>query len=172
MFLDSEQACADVAAGALEFAVVTLPDRPDPTLETALVWADPLAIVAAPDHPLAASGRPVAPAELAKHPAVLPGRGTVTRTILLDALAPFGVTLRTRLETNYLETIRTMVSVGLGWSVLPTSMLGADDGGAAGDVVAVRVRKLSMLRRLGSVRRRDRTPSRAAAAFAAMLPAG
>ena len=168
VFLDSEQACADVAAGALEFAVVTLPDRPDPTLETALVWADPLAIVAAPDHPLAASGRPVAPAELGRHPAVLPGRGTVTRTILLDALAPFDATLRTRLETNYLETIRTMVSVGLGWSVLPTSMLDADDD----DVVAVRVRGLSMTRRLGSVRRRDRTPSRAAAAFAAMLPTG
>ena len=170
VFLDSEQACADVAGGALEFAVVTLPDRPDPTLETALVWADPLAIVAAPGHPLIASGRSVDPAELGRHPAVLPGRGTVTRTILLDALAPFDVALRTRLETNYLETIRTMVSVGLGWSVLPTSML--DAGGGAGDVVAVRVRRLSMTRRLGSVRRRDRTPSRAAAAFAAMLPTG
>ena len=168
VFLDSERACADVAGGALEFAVVTLPDRPDPTLETALVWADPLAIVAAPDHPLAASGRSVDPAELGRHPAVLPGRGTVTRTILLDALVPFDVALRTRLETNYLETIRTMVSVGLGWSVLPTSMLNPHDD----DVVAVRVRRLSMVRRLGSVRRRDRTPSRAAAAFAAMLPTG
>ncbi len=166
VFLDSEQACADVAAGRLEFAVVTLPDKPDPTLRTALVWPDPLVIVAAPDHPLATSGRSVAPGELANHPAVLPGRGTVTRTILLDALAPFDVRLQTRLETNYLETIRTMVSVGLGWSVLPSAMLRPEDR----DIVAVPVRKLAMLRRLGSVRRRDRTPSRAAAAFAGLLP--
>lgn len=168
VFLDSEQACGDVAAGRLEFAVVTLPDKPDPTLETALVWSDPLVIVAAPDHPLATARRTVLPAELGRHPAVLPGRGTVTRTILLDALAPFDVRLQTRLETNYLETIRTMVSVGLGWSVLPSAMLRPGDA----DIVAVPVRKLSMLRRLGSVRRRDRTPGRAAAAFAGMLPAG
>ena len=167
VFLDSERAAADVAAGALEFAVVTLPERPDPTLATGTVWPDPLAIVAAVDHPLARAGAraPVAPAELGRHPAVLPGRGTVTRAILLDALAPFGVVPATRLETNYLETIRTMVSVGLGWSVLPASMVDA----ARGDVRAVPVEGLRMARRLGWVRRRDRTPGRAAAAFERML---
>ena len=166
VFLDSERACADVAEGRLEFAVVTLPERPDPTLETRLVWPDPLAIVAATDHPLAEAGE-IEPARLGEYPAVLPGRGTVTRTILLDALVPFGVAPRTRLETNYLETIRTMVSVGLGWSVLPVSML--EPG--AGDVRAVPVRGLAMGRRLGWVRRRDRTARRVATAFAAMLDA-
>lgn len=165
LFMDSELACADVANGALELAVVTLPGREDPALDTRLVWPDPLVVVASPEHPLAALAARGAldPAALAAHQAVLPARGTVTRTILFDALAPFGVPISTALETNYLETIKMMVSVGLGWSALPASMLDAG-------VVEVPVRGLLMSRRLGSVTRRGRTLSRAARAFVDALP--
>ena len=177
LFMDSEQACAEVAGGGLELAIVTLPDRADATLETALVWPDPLVVVVAPEHPLtAAAGTADAavegvgaaalePARLSDHPAVLPGRGTVTRTILLEALAPFDVAVSTSLETNYLETIKMMVSVGLGWSALPASMV--DES-----VVALPVAGLVMQRRLGSVRLRGRTLSRAAEALVTMLPSG
>jgi len=165
LFMDSELACTEVANGALELAVVTLPGRDDTALDTALVWPDPLAIVVAPEHALAvaASHGPVTAVELATHPAVLPARGTVTRTILFDALAPFDVAIETALETNYLETIKMMVSVGLGWSALPASMLDAS-------VVELPVHGLAMTRRLGSVRRRGRTLSRAARAFVDALP--
>ena len=177
LFMDSEQACAEVAGGGLELAIVTLPDRADATLETALVWPDPLVVVVAPEHPLtAAAGAADAavegagaaalePARLSDHPAVLPGRGTVTRTILLEALAPFDIAVSTSLETNYLETIKMMVSVGLGWSALPASMV--DES-----VVALPVAGLVMQRRLGSVRLRGRTLSRAAEALVTMLPSG
>jgi len=165
LFMDSEQACAAVADGRLELAIVTLPDRPDASLETTLVWPDPLRIVTAPDHPLQGRGSnpTVTPTELARHPAVLPARGTVTRTILLEALARFDVTVETSLETNYLETIKMMVSVGLGWSALPASMI---DGGVA----ALPMEALTMLRRLGAVTRRGRTPTRAAGALLGFLP--
>ena len=165
LFMDSERACAEVADGALELAIVTLPDRADPTLETALVWPDPLVVVVAPEHPLAngAVGGELLPARLSEHPAVLPARGTVTRAILLEALAPFDVAVSTSLETNYLETIKMMVSVGLGWSALPASMV--DES-----VVVVRVAGLRMRRRLGSVGLRGRTLSRAAGALVGMLP--
>lgn len=176
LFMDSERACAEVADGGLELAIVTLPDRTDAALETALVWPDPLVIVVAPEHPLnTAAGTAGAvddiraaalePAHLSDHPAVLPGRGTVTRTILLEALAPFDVAVDTSLETNYLETIKMMVSVGLGWSALPASMV--DES-----VAALSMAGLVMQRRLGSVRRRGRTLSRAAEAFVGMLPVG
>jgi len=166
LFMDSEQACAAVADGALELAIVTLPDRADPSLETALVWPDPLVVVVSPEHPLttlAATGE-LSPAQLAEHPAVLPARGTVTRTILLEALAPFGVTISTALETNYLETIKMMVSVGLGWSALPASMVDRT-------VATLEIAGLAMQRRLGSVRLRGRTLNRAASAFTSLLPA-
>ncbi len=173
VFMDSELACTAVAEGSLELAVVTLPDKPAAKLKTQLIWPDPLVIVAAPDHPIVHAtpatgsaarrrGRPKAPQTLAKHTAVLPGRGTVTRSILLNALEPHGVSLTTSLETNYLETIKMLVSVGLGWSALPANML--DDS-----VVHVPMRGLDMRRELGCVTQRERSLSRAAEAFRLLL---
>ncbi len=164
VFMDSEQACAAVAEGALELAVVTLPDDIISTLQTELVWPDPLVIVSAPDHPLVKPSRHkrLPPDVLSHHKAVLPGRGTVTRRILLHALEPHGVTPTTSLETNYLETIKMLVGVGLGWSALPASMI--DDS-----VTEVGIARLSMRRELGAVIRRERTLSRAGAAFHSLL---
>ncbi len=161
LFMDSEKACEQVATGSLELAIVTLPNQADPNLAIESVWPDPLTIVCALDHPLAGKSR-TSPAQLAKHAAVLPARGTVTRSILFSALAPYNVSIKTALETNYLETIKMMVSVGLGWSALPLSMVDNSIG-------AIRVRGLQMQRELGSVYLRGRTLSRAAQALLAML---
>jgi DNA-binding transcriptional LysR family regulator len=164
LFMDSEQACTDVANGSLEIAIVTLPDNPDSSLQTTLVWPDPLTIVSAPDHALAQTARAsrqntgIKPALLASHAAVLPARGTITRGILFQALAPFDFSVETALETNYLETIKMMVSVGLGWSALPRSMLDET-------IVAVPVDGINMMRQLGIVQLRGRTLSRAAVAL-------
>ncbi len=166
LFMDSEQACFEVGCGHIELAVVTLPDSLDESLITRLVWPDPLSIVCASDHPLVeelGSQSPLPAERLGQHNAVLPARGTVTRTILLDALRPFDVSIETTLETNYLETIKMMVSVGLGWSALPDSMI--DD-----DIVSVPVTALQMQRQLGSVCLKGRTLSRAASAFLELLP--
>jgi len=164
LFMDSELACDEVARGNIELAVVTLPEPLQPCLQAAVVWDDPLAIVCSPDHPLASSGTNgwISARQLTAHSAVLPARGTVTRNILLRALEPFGVVVETSLETNYLETIRMMVSVGLGWSALPVKML--DD-----DIVQLSVTDVAMKRQLGHVRLRGRTLSRAASAFREML---
>ena len=169
LFMDSELACLEVANGNIELAVVTLPDQVDSGLHKQLVWPDPLGIVCAKDHPLALLGRDTTPettmeaTQLSNHNAVLPARGTVTRTILLQALEPFGVTVETSLETNYLETIKMMVSVGLGWSALPLNMLDAD-------IVELPINKLSMQRQLGYVHLKSKTLSRAALAFLDRMP--
>ena len=165
MFMDSELACEEVANGNSELAVVTLPDKVNSALHTQLVWSDPLGIVCARDHQLAllSSKSPISAEQLTKHNAVLPARGTVTRNILLHALEPFSVTVETSLETNYLETIKMMVSVGLGWSALPLNMLDSD-------IVQVQVKSLSMQRNLGFVHLKGKTLSRAALAFLEKLP--
>lgn len=162
LFMDSEHACDLVSEGSIELAVVTLPEKPADNLHTQLIWNDPLSIVCANDHPLIKS-KNVNPMELAKHPAVLPARGTVTRGIVLDAIAPHDVHIKTSLETNYLETIKVMVSVGLGWSALPNSMV--DDS-----LSALPSKAINMQRVLGSVRLQDRTLSRAATALLELLP--
>lgn len=166
LFMDSELACAEVANGHIELAVVTLPDGLEGSLLTELVWRDPLSIVCAADHPMLADFKANShPKKLEQYKAVLPARGTVTRSILLDALQPFSVNVETTLETNYLETIKMMVSVGLGWSALPDSMIDET-------MCAVPIDELSMQRQLGSVRLKGRTLSRAALAFMALLTGG
>lgn len=163
LFMDSELACEGVSRGDIELAIVTLPDQLESSLVTRLVWPDPLTIVCSNDHPLVnmqTSGS-IAAQRLANHSAVLPARGTVTRTILLNALRPFDVSVETALETNYLETIKMMVSVGLGWSALPLNMLDSE-------IVAIDVEGLHMQRNLGSVCLKGRTLSRAATAFLAL----
>jgi DNA-binding transcriptional LysR family regulator len=94
-------------------------------------------------------------AELAGHPAVLPGESTYTRQILAGALRERGVELRVSMTTNYLETLRMLVATGLGWSLLPATLL--DD-----DVVALQVDDMQLTRTLGVVTHRERTLSNAA----------
>lgn len=150
-FMDSEVACQAVLAGRLELGIVTLPTELPAGLEACAVWADPLAVVVAPDHPLALRKR--APlAEIAAYPAVLPDEATYTHRIVRDELARHAVTPRVRLATNYLETLKMLVAIGLGWSVLPRSMLDAS-------LVALAPPGFAPSRSLGAVWHRQRTLS-------------
>ncbi|MES2683586.1 MAG: LysR family transcriptional regulator [Pseudomonadota bacterium] len=162
-FMDSEVACEAVLAGKLELGIVTLPSQPLPQLKSRLVWPDPLAVVVAPAHPLAALKRPKLD-DLAEHPAVLPDEATYTHRIVTAALTQHGLKPRIRLATNYLETLKMLVVIGLGWSVLPRSMLDKD-------LIALPIRELSLERELGVVWHEKRTLSAAATALIAQLPA-
>lgn len=156
-FMDSEDACEAVVHGRLELGIVTLPTTPIENLLVQPIWDDPLAVVVAPDHPLAHRRHPRL-TELAEHPAVLPDERTYTHRIVTAALRRHGVAPRVRMATNYLETLKMLVAIGLGWSVLPASMI--DD-----TICAVAIPGLVMRRELGAVRHRRRTLSRAAEAL-------
>ena len=162
-FMDSEVACEAVIAGKLELGIVTLPSQPLPQLKSRLVWPDPLAVVVAPGHPLAALKKPKL-GDLAEHAAVLPDEATYTHRIVTAALTQHGLKPRIRLATNYLETLKMLVMIGLGWSVLPRSMLDKD-------LIALPIRELSLERELGVVWHEKRTLSAAASALIAQLPA-
>jgi len=86
-FMDSEAACRAVEHGDLELGIVTLPPAPSPLLRTIPVWDDPLSIVVSHEHPLATQKRHMATV-LAEHTAILPARGTYTRELLEQAMAP------------------------------------------------------------------------------------
>ncbi|RCX32185.1 LysR family transcriptional regulator [Thioalbus denitrificans] len=162
-FMASESAFAAVAEGEVELAIVTLPEDPKEMspLESFPLWDDPLTLVIAADHPLARLSSPD-PGELSAYPAILPDPGTWTRRLIDAGLAGVGVTARTSFTTNYLETIKMMVSVGLGWSVLPESMLGHG-------LAPLGLPGLRLLRHLGAVRHPGRTPSNAAESFVRLL---
>ena len=160
-FMDSEEACHAVEQGKLELGVVTLPLEPIARLEQKLIWPDPMAFVVASDHPLARKRR-LKLAEIARYPALLPDEKTYTHRIVQAALRQHGVSPRVRLATNYLETLKMLVGIGLGWSVLPLSML---DGGLR----ALSVPALKLRRELGWVRHRERTLSGPARALLSLL---
>ena len=160
-FMDSEEACLAVEHGELELAIVTLPPSPANVLQTEKVWDDPLAIMVARDHPLAQIRRPSL-RDLASHPVILPATGTYTRQIAEAAFKEVDLHLDIALSTNYLETIHMLVSVGIGWSLLPVTM--QDD-----QTRILSVSALSLSRSLGVVYHRDRTLSNAARALTRLL---
>ncbi|MEJ1298278.1 MAG: LysR family transcriptional regulator [Candidatus Sedimenticola sp. (ex Thyasira tokunagai)] len=157
-FMDSESACNEVEHGELELAIVTLPTSSSPKLSTSIIWSDPLLFVIARDHPLATITTPKLE-DLTHYPAVLAAKGTYTRGILEQALEPIGLPLQVGMATNYLETLRMMVSIGLGWSLLPESMVKGDN------LRVLNIQELKLSRQLGSVTHRDRTLSNAARAM-------
>jgi len=166
-FIDSEQAYDAVLSGELELGIVTLPPVPDDRLVARVIWPDPLAFVVAAGHPLAARAREAVPegiaaADLALHPAILPSANTFTRQIAEGMFRREGLHLQVHLETNYLETIKMMVSIGLGWSVLPANLCDAE-------VVEVPVRGVALRRDLGVVHHPRRVLSRAAQAMLGLL---
>ncbi|MEM7080726.1 MAG: LysR family transcriptional regulator [Pseudomonadota bacterium] len=154
-FEDSEVAHDMVRRGEVDLAVVTLNPKGDTTLTSREIWSDPLVFVA--DQPIAVQNL----ADLAALPCVLPGTGTYTGRIVLERFAAQGITLTPTMSTNYLETIGMMVSVGLGWSVLPRSMAAA--------LTQLEIDAPAMSRNLGYVINPSRTTSRAAAEFLATL---
>ncbi|MDN6179683.1 MAG: LysR family transcriptional regulator [Halomonas subglaciescola] len=121
-FLDSEQAYQGVLDGTLEIAIVTLAPEPHAQLEVVPVWVDRMCFVCAADHPLRAAPA-LTLAALCQHACVLPGAQTFTRALLSRRLEGCGLELDASMSTNYLETLKMMCSVGLGWSLLPESMV-------------------------------------------------
>ncbi len=121
-FMDSEEACQAVLHGELEVGIVTLPLSPDPALALLPIWHDPLVLVAPTGHPLSKK-KSIQLQQLGEHNAILPATGTFTREVLERTLEPLGIELQVSMSSNYLETIRMLVSVGMGWSILPRAML-------------------------------------------------
>lgn len=160
-FMDSEVACEAVLAGRLELGIVTLPTQSIGNLDSRKIWDDPLAVVAAPMHPLAKQGR-VRLADLAVHPAVLPDAATYTHRIIKSELQKHGLEPRVRLATNYLETLKMLVAIGLGWSVLPRSMLDRS-------IIELTLPALTLQRELGAVWHHRRNLSAAAQALLSEL---
>ena len=163
-FIDSEEAWEAVLHGDLEMGVVTLPPQPDPRLHSQAVWQDPLVFMAAPEHPLARLDR-VTLETLTGYSAILPSPVTFTRRIVESLFEEQALTLNISMSTNYLETIHMMVSIGLGWSVLPETML--DDS-----VLRLNVDTALPVRRLGVVTHPGRSRSNAAGAFLDILNSG
>jgi len=161
-FSKSVDALHAVESGEVEMALCTMHDSPGAKLREIEIWSDDLNVVVAPDHPLS-NEQQVDLDLLLKCPAILPDPSP-TRSVIDYALNTHNKKVNVALEADDLETIKMMVSIGLGWAFLPKTMI--DDS-----VKLLNVPELTLSRRISLVRHHERTLSRAAQAFIEALPA-
>ena len=159
-FVDSEQAHEQVLAGDLELAFLTLPPQGDDRLSYITLWEDPLVFVAAPFHPLAQQSS-LQLEDLIAYPSLLPAAQTYTSQITLAEFEKRGVKPKITMSNNPLESIRMLVSIGLGWSVLPKTLINAD--------LQQLDLNVDMNRQLGMVWHPSRTQSRAVLELIALM---
>jgi DNA-binding transcriptional LysR family regulator len=160
-FGESEAAYQGVVKGHLELALITLAPLPDPIICVQKVWNDKMCFVVAKDHPLAHRGK-VTLSQLQQHRAILPGPQTFTRQITAERFTAQGLSLDVAMSTNNLDTIKMMVSTGLGWSLLPQIMIDHQMQILVTD-------QMNIYRELGYIYHTERTLSNAAKRFIDLL---
>ena len=160
-FMDSEEACRAVERGEIELGIVTLPLTPNEHLKLQPVWEDHLQLITGRDHPFVGR-KTIKIAELGQYPAILPATGTYTRQLVENTFAEYGVIPKSVIDTNYLETIKMLVSVGMGWSILPSTMLDET-------IVSYQVDHFNITRQLGTVTHVRYTLSNAAVAMQELI---
>ena len=156
-FMDSEQAYELIMQNKVELAIVTLAPTTEASIITVPVWRDPLDFMVHREHELL-SRSTLDLRALSHHPAILPGLNTYTGQIVKSLFDTHGLKLQVSMATNYLETIRMMASVGLGWTVLPRSMQDSS-------LATLKINDARIERTLGIIYHRGRSLSRAARAF-------
>ncbi|MBM6550142.1 LysR family transcriptional regulator [Marinomonas ostreistagni] len=160
-FTQSEDAHRQILKGEAELGIITLSGQREENLNAIPIWSDPLKCVVSVDHPLASKTR-VDVVELSKYPCVLPHENTFTRQIAEQVFAVNGVRPQVKMNTNNLDTLAMLVSIGWGWSLIPSTVVNEQ-------LVVVDLPALNVERDLGVVHHKQRTLSRAATAFIKLL---
>lgn len=160
-FMDSEKAYNAVSRGDAELAIITLSSSPPNNIATTTLWQDPLSFVVAQDHQLA-KARGITLEQLSQFPAILPDTSTQTTQLVRELFESHRLELSISMATNYLETIKMMVSIGLGWSTLPDTMI---QSSPAHDLKRLTIEKTKLQRNLGCINHKEKTLSNAANAF-------
>jgi len=157
-FIDSEQAINAILQGEFELALITLPktilDDTVDNIQHHKLWQDPMEFVVNNHHPLSLKYK-ISLDDLAAYPAILPDRNTYTTDLIHQLFAQEKQLLNISMTTNHLDAIKMMISVGLGWSVLPRTLMSEH-------LTRLNVSDLKLTRQLGCIHHRGRTLSNAA----------
>ena len=165
-FEDSDQAFHAVEQGDIEFGVLTLPSTIPEKITSQVIWTDQLRVVVAKDHELA-NQSPVSLGALASCSCVLPSLNTETYQIMARQFDAQSLQMRVQMETNNLETLKMLVAAGIGWSLLPNTMLSGEE--LAANELSVLDIELELTRELGMVFHARRSLSNAAQALKTLI---
>jgi len=121
-FNDSEKAYEGIAQGKFELAINTLSPISKPRIKTFPLWRDQLYFVCGKNHALAQK-KQLGLAELAEQRCLIPDLSTFTGQLLRDLFVKNNLTLKPVMSTNFLQTLGKMTEIGLGWSLLPKTLI-------------------------------------------------
>lgn len=160
-----DEVLAALADNAADLAITGRP--PDSADVVAQHFMDnPLVVIAAPGHALAAAGE-IPLAALAEQLWVVRENGSGTRAAVERHLAAHGLALRVGCEAGSNEALKQAVRAGLGLGVVPAQALELEL--QTGCLSVLPVQGFPILRRWYLVQRAAKRPSAAAAAFCEML---
>lgn len=167
-FLNTSEALDNIETGKLDMSLCSVNEsrvveKTHARLLNIEVWSEKLRVVVDRNHPLVRMG-PVTVRQLATYPSIVPQRSSAIRKSIDQIMIENGVEALVAMEATDFSTTRSMASIGLGWTFLPTSEL--DESTVTVDVSDVDLRYSVAL-----VRNPDRSMSRAAQAFVDSLPA-
>lgn len=160
-FVTSKQAYMDVLQGKSELAVITEPFAIDEELTFIPLWPESLVLVCAEEHPLTQLTAPSL-VDINQYPAVLPNIDSFTRRLIDGLFSEEGLEVNASSPSNFLEALKVIISAGLGWSVLPTTLV--DDS-----LKVLSVPNVSLIRQIGYLVHKQRTRTNAVEAFIKQL---
>ena len=160
-FAESEVIYEGVLQGRWQLCIITLNPEPHAQLQQQAIWQDKMQFVAALEHPLNQQ-KGVKLSQLGSFPALLSKTNTFTRCIIEHDFATQKLALNVAMSTNNLDTIRMMVSIGMGWSILPQTLINTQ-------IKVIDTLSPPVVRQLGCVWHQQRSLSNAAKAFIELL---
>jgi DNA-binding transcriptional LysR family regulator len=128
---------------------------------------DVMVLIAAPGHPLARGGEPVAPEALVGESLVVREQGSGSRAVVDEALSARGIVPSRTLEVGGTEAIKQEVAAGLGLAIVSAATI--RDQVALGKLEVIPIRGLEIKRTLWRLRIPGRLQVPAAAAFEKLL---
>jgi len=149
----------------VDLGVVTLPHM-SARLVSKTIWKDPMSLVFSKNHPLASLGI-IRLKDIAHYGMILPEPGTATRKMIDLAFSKKRLTPNVTMEVAYLETIKSLVRVGLGISVLPDKAVETEV--KSGVLAKARIVDVIFSRDLGVVYLKDKFLSKPVQEFLKLL---
>ena len=121
-FMDSEKAYGQILQRESEIALVTLSPSLSSRYETVKIWSENMVIVCHKSSALS-SQRIITLDLLAQSPAVLPDVSTFTGRIIRSLFTTNKLAPTISTSTNYLETLKSLCTMGIGWTMIPDFMI-------------------------------------------------
>ncbi len=154
----AETLIPQIRDGNIDLGVLTLPVV-SPDLEVTHFAQEEMVLVASPRNRKLAKRRSMRAAELAEHPMIAFSGGTATRRLMDQYFERFDISPAIVMESESVATIKPLVRINLGVSLLPLRSVIAE--ARRGELHYIRIRDERIVRDIGLVCQKGHYKSRA-----------